>query len=60
MTRKTIAQGRYTATINLNGENDWFVLITRDGQCLHGMPGKHYVDQKRAMTGAKRMLKKAA
>jgi hypothetical protein len=58
MTRQTITQGRYTVTINPNCDG-FFALITRDGQCLHGIPGRHYADKKRAQTGAKSMFKKA-
>lgn len=57
---KTITQGRYTASISKNGEGDMFVIVTRDGQCLHGIPSKHYADMKRAIKGAERMLAKAS
>ena len=58
MNRQTITQGRYQVTINPNGDG-FYALITRDGQCLHGIDGRHYETAKRAQTGAKSMFKKA-
>lgn len=58
--RKKITQGSTTATITKNGENDFLVIVTRGGRCLHGIPAKHYSTMKRAETGAKRLLTKAA
>lgn len=55
----TINQGRYTANISKNGEG-FLVIVTRDGDCLHGIPSRSYADAKRAETGARKMLAKAA
>ena len=56
---KTINQGRYTANIRKNADG-FLVLVTRDGDCLHGMPSRSYADAKRAETGARKMLAKAS
>ncbi len=55
----TITQGRYTATIRSNN-GGFLVIVTRDGDCLHGIPSRSYADMKRAQTGARKMLAKAA
>lgn len=55
---KAITQGRYTANISANG-TDFMVMVTRDGDCLHGIHCRYYADMKRAETGAKRLIKKA-
>jgi hypothetical protein len=59
MNRQTITKGRYQVTISPNGSG-FYAILTRDGQCLPGIPGRGYETQKRAETGAKAMLKKAA
>jgi len=56
---KTITQGRYTANIRRNSDS-FLVIVTRDGDCLHGIPSRSYADMKRAETGARKMLAKAA
>jgi hypothetical protein len=58
MTRQTITQGRYQVTISPNGDG-FYAILSRDGQCLPGIPGRGYETQKRAQTGAKAMFKKA-
>lgn len=55
----TITQGRYEATIRQNGEG-FLVLVTRNGDCLHGIPSKFYDTKVKAEKGARRMLDKAA
>ena len=55
----TITQGRYTANIRKKGES-FLVIVTRDGDCLHGVPSRSYADMKRAQTGARKMIAKAA
>lgn len=56
---KEITQGRYKASILPNGDR-FAVLVTRDGQCLPGIGMKFYTDMKRAITGANRLLGRAA
>lgn len=55
----TITQGRYAANIRPNGDG-FLVLVTRDGDCLHGIPSRPFATFKTASAGALRMLKKAA
>lgn len=55
----TITQGRYEANIRKNGDS-FLVIVTRDGDCLYGIPSRSYADMKRAKTGALKMLAKAA
>jgi hypothetical protein len=55
---KEVTQGRYVATISKNGVDDFLVILSRGGQCLPGMPSRHYSNMKRAETGAKAMFKK--
>lgn len=57
---KEIKKGRYTATIRKNGVDSFIVIVTRDGNCLHGIPSRFYADMKRAVTGANKLLAKAA
>lgn len=54
-----ITEGRIKATIRFHPETGFYVLATRDDQCLPGIPGKHYASEKAAITGARRMIKKA-
>lgn len=56
---KQITQGRYTANIRKNGAG-FLVIVTRDGDCLPGVPSRSYVDAKRAELGARKMLSKVA
>lgn len=55
-----ITEGSIRVTINYNEECGYFVLASRDGQVLPGIPGKHYATEKTAIAGARRMIKKAA
>ena len=55
----SIISGRYEATIRPNS-GGFLVLVTRDGDCLHGIPSKHYDTKAKAEKGARRMLAKAA
>lgn len=55
----TITQGRYKATIRKNADG-FLVIVTRDGDCLHGIPSRSYADAKRADTGARKMLAKVS
>lgn len=59
MNKTEITEGRYTVHISKNGQDDFLAILTRDGQCLPGINSRHYVTMKRAITGAKSMLKKA-
>jgi hypothetical protein len=59
MRTKEITQGRYKATIRSNS-GGFAVIVTRDGDCLHGVPMKFYADMKRAETGARRLIAKVA
>jgi hypothetical protein len=54
-----ITQGRYTATIRRNA-GGYLVIVTRDGDCLPGIPSRSYATAKTAETGARKMLAKAA
>jgi len=54
----SINQGRYTATIR-NNSGGFLVIVTRDGDCLHGVPSRFYSNEKTAATGARKMLAKA-
>ncbi len=54
-----ITQGRYTANIRRN-DGSFLVIVTRDGDCLHGIPSRSFVSAKSAALGARRMLAKAA
>jgi hypothetical protein len=54
-----IRQGRYAANIRPN-TGGFLVIVTRDGDCLHGIPSRSYATQKAAERGAANMLKKAA
>lgn len=56
---KQITQGRYTANIRKNGDG-FLLIVTRDGDCLPGLPSRGYADAKRAETGARKMLAKAS
>ena len=57
---KEIKKGRYTANIRKNGSDGSFiVIVTRDGDCLNGIPSRFYADMKRAITGANKLLVKA-
>jgi len=56
---KTINQGRYTATIRTNS-GGFLVIVTRDGDCLAGMPSRSYATAKAAEKGARGMLAKVA
>ena len=57
---QTITQGRYTANIRRNGsDGSHIVIVTRDGDCLPGIPCRFYADAKRANTGALKLLAKA-
>lgn len=53
-----ITEGRFTAHLH-NQDGSVLVILTRDGQCLPGIPSKFYADAKRAQTGAARMIAKA-
>lgn len=55
----TITQGRYEANIRKNGDS-FLVIVTRNGDCLHGIPSRSYADMKRAKVGAIKLLAKAA
>lgn len=55
----TIVTGKYSATINQNAEGSYFVLITRENQCIPGIKGKHFASYATAVRGANKMLKKA-
>ena len=55
---KTITKGRFQANIRKNGDS-FLVIVTRDGDCLNGIPSRFYADMKRAQTGAQKMLQKA-
>lgn len=55
----TITKGRYTANIRRNA-GGFLVIVTRDGDCLPGMPSKSYGTAKTAEAGARRMLAKVA
>jgi hypothetical protein len=57
-TRKIITKGRYQVTIAPNGSG-FYAILSRDGQCLPGIPGRGYATEKTAENGAKAMLKKA-
>ncbi|MEL6467111.1 MAG: hypothetical protein AAFQ58_19285 [Pseudomonadota bacterium] len=57
---KSIHQGSAVAKITKDATGDFFVVVTRGGQCLPGIRGRYYDTAKKAETGAKRMLKKAA
>lgn len=54
----TITEGRYTATIRPNSDS-FLVIVTRDGDCMPGIPSRSYADMKRAQTGARKMIAKA-
>jgi len=56
---QTINAGRYGATIR-NHIGSFYVIITRDGDCLPGVAGRFYASAKSAETGARKMLAKAA
>jgi len=56
----TINQGRYAARIHKNGADDFLVIVTRDGDCLNGIPSRSYSTAKKADTGARKMLAKAS
>jgi len=56
---KTISKGRYVATIRTNSDG-FLVLVTRDGDCLHGLPSRSYATQIAAERGAAKMLAKVA
>ena len=57
---KEIKKGRYTANIRKNGaDGSFIVIVTRDGDCLHGIPSRSYANMKRATTGANKLLVKA-
>jgi hypothetical protein len=53
-----IVQGRYVADIRPQG-SDFFVIVSREGQCLPGVPSKFFASAARADKGARRMLAKA-
>jgi hypothetical protein len=55
----SIIQGRYEATIRSNS-GSLMVIVTRDGDCLHGIPSRFYATEKAALTGARKILAKAA
>ncbi len=55
---KTITKGTATASIRKNADDDFYVLVTRGGQCLPGIPGRHYFSLKTAERGAASMLSK--
>jgi len=54
-----IQQGRYQANIRRNGDG-FLVIVTRDGDCLPGIPSRGYANIRNAIAGAKRFLAKAA
>ena len=54
-----LTKGRYTASVRRNGDS-YLVIVTRDGDCLPGIPSRSYADLERAKTGALRMMAKAA
>jgi hypothetical protein len=54
-----IKQGRYTANISRNN-GGFLVIVTRDGDCLHGIPSRSYATAKAAEIGARKMIAKAA
>ena len=56
---KTITEGRFPATIRPNS-GGFLALVTRNGDCLHGIPSRQYATAKAAETGALKMLRKAA
>lgn len=56
---KQINQGRYTANISRNS-GGFLVIVTRDGDCLPGIPSRSYVSAKTAETVARKLLQKAA
>ena len=53
-----IKEGRYAANI-YNDSGGFYVIVTRDGDCLPGIPGRHYANEKRALTGARNLIAKA-
>jgi len=65
MTRRGVAkmaiitQGRYAANIRPNGSG-FLVIVTRDGDCLPGLPSRGYASEKAAHIGARKMIAKAA
>lgn len=54
-----IVTGTYSTTINKEQDGSFFVLITKEGQCLPGIKGKHFATYATAVRGANRMLAKA-
>ena len=57
---QTITQGRYQANIRRNGsDGSHIVIVTRDGDCLHGIGSRFYASHARAVTGARKLLAKA-
>lgn len=54
-----ITQGRYTANIRKNGDG-LLVILTRDGDCLPGIPSRSYGSPKAAEKGARAMIAKAS
>lgn len=53
----TITAGRYSATIRPNGDR-FLVIVTRDGDCLHGIPSRSYKTLASASSAAEKLLKK--
>ncbi len=54
-----ITQGRFTAHISPNGDR-LLVILTRDGDCLPGIPSRFYGTPKAADKGARAMIAKAS
>jgi hypothetical protein len=46
-------------TITQDNDGFWYALASRDGQYLPSINGKHYDTEKKALRGAKLMIKKA-
>lgn len=55
---KQINEGRYNANIRKQGD-EFYVLVTRDGDCLPGIGGRFYKTLTSAEKGARTMLNKA-
>tara|TARA_R100001086_G_scaffold180400_5_gene100193 strand:+ start:15250 stop:15426 length:177 start_codon:yes stop_codon:yes gene_type:complete len=53
---KQIIKGNYKVNIRKNADGTFFVFLTNRGQCVPGIPGKHYTSLKRAEQGARIML----
>lgn len=54
-----ICTGKFTVSIREDANGGIFVLLTNGGECIPGIPGKHYAGYAGAVRGGNKMLEKA-